>query len=129
MKKTILLFAILFAAISCQKELEPTWGDTIKGDWMLVSFKDWTGAHHTSAEPCWGDDHMFWQGDYAIISQGDCIANPGKPKDIYFPWQFLDDGRLNMWGDTVQVRNWTDSTITLWRDWPDFLEIMYKKKK
>jgi hypothetical protein len=131
----ILLTTILFA--NCQKELSledvvetviQKNERLIQGKWKFQSFTDSTRKTVTNSNPCWADNTLTLKtGNQAVISQGDCIETPAKPKDVEFKWVFISDDVVEMGMDTVKLIVNNDTVLQFRRINKSFLEYKWKK--
>jgi hypothetical protein len=130
----ILLTTILFA--KCQKELSLEDVETVtqknerlvQGKWTFQSFTDSTGKTITDSNPCWADNTLTLKlNNLAVISQGECIETPAKPKDVEFNWRFIDEDVVDLGGDTVKLTMYNDTALQFHRINKTYLEYKWKR--
>ena len=135
MRKFALPLLAIGFFLSCQKELS-AFDQTLKesnetavrGRWMFVSFTDDAGNTVTNANQCWADNTLELKEDNTgVISQGECIETPQKPKDVQFSWRFITEDVADMGGDTVKVTVNNDTAFQFHRISKTFLEYKWKR--
>jgi hypothetical protein len=135
MKKYVLPLFAIGIFLSCQKELSAL-DETLKeenetavrGRWMFVSFTDEAGNTVTNANPCWADNTLeLKENNTAVISQGECIETPQKPKDVEFSWRFITEDVADLGGDTVKITVHNDTALQFHRISKTFLEYKWKR--
>jgi hypothetical protein len=136
MKKPLLILVLTIFFVQCQKEFSFENEETVKknnekvveGKWKFVSFTDSARKTITNGNACWADNTLeLRDNNTGLISQGACVENPYKNKDIEFTWRFINEDVVDMGGDTVKLTLFNDSVLQFNRINKSFLEYKWKR--
>jgi hypothetical protein len=133
--KNFLLVLIMSAFFSnCQKEMSDFETQVqkneqkVRGEWKFVAYIDSNHIKTTSANECYADDRFYLrESGVGVISQGNCMQFPDKPRDVEFAWRFISENVIDIGGDVVTLTVFNDSTLQFKRTLPSYLEYHWKR--
>jgi hypothetical protein len=136
MKTPLLMLVSAIFFVQCQKEYSFEQEETVKknnekviqGEWKFVSFTDSAGKTITNGNACWADNTLeLRDNNTGQMSQGPCVENPYKNKDIEFNWRFINEDVVDLGGDTVKLTLFNDSLLQFNRINKSFLQYKWKR--